>query len=282
LWRVITENEQRKADADASAKEKKKRKLARSEAKKVYHLPRARKVRVYLDAAQKVQLKQWFGVVRRAYNTGVVVHRALRNPDSEIAGRVAVLAVEEKTDGDSETKKNKDGKVLVRGRAAAIKQVVREMEREEKLAHVLAVPQALRDSGIRDMTKAVKSGAAKNEEKGVRGEAGVVEQFTFRSRKDRNQTMEINARDWNSESVQATFFKAFKTKHEQPPVSAEAAVRVQMDRTGRVFLCFVKEVEAKGDNQAPSREGVFHSTAALDPGVRTFQAIYDADGQGIE
>ena len=53
-----------------------------------------------------------------------------------------------------------------------------------------------------------------------------------------------------------------------------------MDKLGRVFLSFVQEVESKSKTQAPVHG--FHKTVALDPGVRTFQTIYDADGQCIE
>ena len=55
-----------------------------------------------------------------------------------------------------------------------------------------------------------------------------------------------------------------------------------MDRLGKVYLCFVRETEAKGEFQAPGLEGSYHSTIALDPGVRTFQTVSDADGRAIE
>ncbi len=66
------------------------------------------------------------------------------------------------------------------------------------------------------------------------------------------------------------------------PDKDECAVRVSTDRLGRVFLCFVNEVEVTSDNQAPASSGSFHSTVALDPGICTFQTMYDADGFGIE
>ncbi len=52
-----------------------------------------------------------------------------------------------------------------------------------------------------------------------------------------------------------------------------------MDKLGRVFLSFVKEVEAVCENQAPANG--FHSTIALNPGIRTCSTMYDADGFGL-
>jgi len=69
-------------------------------------------------------------------------------------------------------------------------------------------------------------------------------------------------------------------KKDARPDKAAHAIRVQMDRLGRVFLCFVSEREVKSENQAPNHADAFHSTAALDPGVRTFQTIYDAEECG--
>ena len=84
LWQVITANERLKADADARAKEKKLRARERSKAKKIYNLPRTKKLRVYPTQAERDTLKQWFGVVRRAYNTAVVVHKAMEKKEGEV------------------------------------------------------------------------------------------------------------------------------------------------------------------------------------------------------
>lgn len=282
LWQVITENEERKADADVSAKEKKKRKLSRSKAKKVFHLPRTSKIRAYPSPQEMETLKQWFGVVRRAYNTAVSVHRSCEEMCDNVYSRVRLSAMEVKRDNQGRPLiKTKDDKIfhLTRGWTDAKKQVSREIEREGKEEWVLSVPQAIRDSGIRDFEKAISSGEAKNTEIHISGKEKVKEQFTFRSRKDKSQTFEINARDWGS-SKQGKFFKGMKTGKEKLPLKVECAVRVSMDKLGRVFLSFVKEVEAVNEARAPANG--FHSTIALDPGVRTFQTMYDADGLGIE
>lgn len=103
--------------------------------------------------------------------------------------------------------KAKNGRIyhLTRGWADAKKQVTREMEREGKEKWVLSVPQAVRDSGIRDMEKAVSSGKARNSERSVASEEIVKEKFAFRTRKDKSQTFEINARDWKQRASNASF-----------------------------------------------------------------------------
>ncbi len=283
LWQAITENERRKEEGDASAREKKKRKIERSKAKKVYNLPRTKKLRVYPNHTERETLKQWFGVVRRAYNIGVAVHRAVEKKEGEVYERVREKALEIKRDKQGRPViKAKKGVIyhLTRGWSSAKKQVTREMEREGKEEWVLKVPREVRDSGIRDMEKAINSGKARNVKRGVLGEEEVKEQFGFRTRKDASQTFEINARDWKATSKQGKLFACMKTSKEGMPKTASCAVRVSMDKLGRVFLSFVKEVACKSETQAPTRS--FRSTAALDLGVRTFQTIYDADGVGIE
>ena len=282
LWQAITENEQRKADGDANAKEKKRRKTDRSKAKKIYNLPRTKKLRVYPNKTERDTLKQWFGVVRRAYNTAVAVHQAVEEKAGEVYRRVKMSALEVKRDKDGRPViKAKGGSIyhVTRGWGEAKKHVSREIEREGREEWVLSVPQAIRDSGICDMEKAVRSGEARNSERNVVSEERVKEKFAFRTRKDKSQTFEINARDWKATSKQGKLFACMRTSKEGIPKEASCAVRVSMDKLGRVFLSFVKEVECKSDNQAPTG---FHSTVALDPGVRTFQTIYDADGHGIQ
>ncbi len=90
------------------------------------------------------------------------------------------------------------------------------------------------------------------------------------------KTLPSYSRYWKATSNQGKLFACMKASKEGMPKTAPCAVRVPMDKLRRVFLSFVKEVECKSETQAPTRN--YHSTAALDPGVRTFQTIYDADG----
>ncbi len=59
------------------------------------------------------------------------------------------------------------------GWTAAKKQISREIEREGQETWVLNVPQAIRDSGIRDLEKGVSSGNARNTERSASGEEGI-------------------------------------------------------------------------------------------------------------
>lgn len=242
---------------------------------------------MYPRKEEKDILKQWFGITRRAYNKSVEIHKKVEENDNDTIEAIQELANEPKIDkdGTQKTKEDKDGNViyLTRGWNDALKLYVRRMERENAEDYVLKVPQAIRDSGICDHFKAIESGKARNEERIEAGDEEKKEQFKFRTRRDKTQTMEINAREFNRKNGKiGKLLELVRTKKEAMPDKADCAVRVQMDRLGRVFLCFVKEVEAKSENQAPSVNGSYHSTCALDPGVRTFQTIYDADGMGIE
>lgn len=286
LWRLIMENEQRKTEGNARKEQvKKKRKLARSKAKKVYKYPRTRKVRVFPAASERKTIKEWFGVTRRAYNIAVDIKNKINEKDPNVLEKLKELTNEVKRDKlGRPVIKSKHGKIyyLTRGCKDAQKLLVRRMEREGNLNFVKSVPQAVRDSGILDFFKAVAAGEAKNEEKENRGEEKIIEKFKFRSRKNTTQTLELNARDWNRLGKSAKLFKTLRTKKECLPSTAACAVRVQMDKTGRIFLCFVREFEIKSESQAPDQEGNYHSTVALDPGVKTFQTLFDADGQAIE
>ena len=47
-----------------------------------------------------------------------------------------------------------------------------------------------------------------------------------------------------------------------------------------MYPCVPVEIEVRSENQAPDEN--LHGVASLDPGVRTFQTIYDADGKMIK
>ena len=116
--------------------------------KKDYHLPRTRKIRVYPRKAERDELKRWFGVVRRAYNIAVTVEEAARRGEGEIYDRISTLAEEVKLNKDGTPKmKIKHGMTYpaTRGWRDAKTQVARQMEREDGIEWVLAVPQDVRD-----------------------------------------------------------------------------------------------------------------------------------------
>jgi len=59
------------------------------------------------------------------------------------------------------------------------------------------------------------------------------------------------------------------------PEKLEAACRVVRERDGKFYVCLTSQVKKRSESQAPVST---HGVVALDPGVRTFQMCYDADG----
>ena len=112
MWQLITHNEKCWEIADTAAPAKKKRKLERSKAKKVYNLPRTRKLRVYPNQIERDTLKQWFGAVRRAYNKAVGVHKAVEKQQGELYERVKSLALK--------LKRMEDGRPIIKANEAGI------------------------------------------------------------------------------------------------------------------------------------------------------------------
>ena len=106
------------------------------------------------------------------------------------------------------------------------------------------------------------------------------EEFKFRSRHD-EQSISVRARDWNrNRGVYTTLFGPRVCKATEPlPDEMLAEFRVQRSRLGHYYICH-SQVQALADpSLAPTAQ---HSVVALDPGVRTFQTCYDADGGIIE
>ena len=66
---------------------------------------------------------------------------------------------------------------------------------------------------------------------------------------------------------------------EKLPEKAETDLRVLVDRLGHYYLCLPRQAAIRSENQAPTSH---HGVVSLDPGVRTFQTFYSADGQVTE
>ncbi len=112
-------------------------------------------------------LKQWFGVVWRAYNTSVVVYNAKKGNDIYEGVNRTTFEVKRDKKGRLVMKAGKDKKVgpVARRWNGAKIQVACEMKREGKVEWVISVPQAIRDSGITNFEKVVCSGQARNQER---------------------------------------------------------------------------------------------------------------------
>ena len=203
LWRLITANEQLKQENDAAKRASKRRKKERCKAVKIHstHL-RAYKVRFFFPTGQARQtLLQWFGVARRAYNIFVDVFNAVNRKQGVLYARYQALKNEFVLRDENGRPKMcvKDGRIAfetqTRGHKGALKQLCREVEREHAPDFVRKVPQTIRDNAIRDFEKAQESVAARKVEANAKGEKIGSSTFKHRSRRDRLQTIEINARD---------------------------------------------------------------------------------------
>jgi putative transposase len=142
------------------------------------------------------------------------------------------------------------------------------------------VPYDVRDNAIRDFDKARKAQLAKIKLAKQAGEQLTGFQFRFKSKKDR-QCLTIRGRDWGRKrGVYTQLFtkEALKASEDLPSVMT-ADFRVIKTQLGHYFVCLPRVVEPKSESQAPTAH---HATVALDPGVRTFQTCYDADGNVFE
>ena len=167
------------------------------------------------------------------------------------------------------------------------------------------MPSAVRDDALRDFDKAVHAERAKARKAKKSKKQHRPAKFRFRSRKD-SQCIEIQHRDWGRKrGMFAALFAPGAMRSSEPlPDKVQCAVRVTLDRLGRLHVCY--PVRVRGDNQAPGgdrarqklttdedgrhvihvpqpkRGARNHSVIALDPGVRTFMTCYDADGAVVE
>lgn len=237
-------------------------------------LTRARKYRIHPDKEQRAILDQWFGVTRFVYNKAVALSH-----NKELSS------------------KDLNKQAL---RDAFFKGDVPEW--------ITDVPYDVRDDALDDFVKARKAQFAKLK---IAKQAGLTLnpwKFKFR-KKQGHQTMLIRGRNWGcSKGVFATLFgpdkmkkspsdeafpvqastkcrKKKKNPEDPDPPSAEEGTevvkdfRVIKDLLGHYYVCMPRQVHVRSESQAPD---AFHATIALDPGVRTFQTCYNADGTIVE
>lgn len=215
--------------------------------KKVYENPvRARRIRIRPTAEQQQGLIKWFGAVRFCYNLLV---RQFRD-----VGQGGV-------------------------NLATFRQVIKEAANEN--AWLKEIPGEVKDVAVRDFDKARKAHFAKLRKMQANDPTARHDAtFKFRSKRDRQQSFEVRARDMVRESGAYAFIN-IKTLDASEPLGheVEAAVRFIRDRFGHYYLALPRQVAKRDESQAPLER---ESVVALDPGVRTFQTTYDANGLATE
>ncbi|MCP3663106.1 MAG: transposase, partial [Gammaproteobacteria bacterium] len=139
-------------------------------------------------------------------------------------------------------------------------------------------PEDVRDGALQDLTKAQSVHFAKLRKlRDVDPAARLACKFKFQSKRDSQQSIEIRARDWGrSRGMYSKLFGQGVLKWaEELPKELKATCRLVRDRLGRYYICLVRQVAIRSENQAPKST---HGVVYLDPGVRTFQTCFDADG----
>jgi putative transposase len=143
------------------------------------------------------------------------------------------------------------------------------------------VPYDVRDNALRDIDKARKALFAKRRKARTMGAAVEMSSFKFRSRRDKQQTLVIRGRDWGRKrGAYASLFGVGVLRTTEPvPATLAHDFRLVLDRLGHYYICIPCDAPTRSESQAPTS---LHSVVALDPGVRTFQTCYDADGAVVE
>jgi putative transposase len=218
---------------------------------------RTNKIRVYPSKEQKKILTTWFGAVRWTYNQCVNVVKKKGVTKDELK-----LKNINKTIMDTNSKIQKENPWL------------------------LQVPYDIKNNAIRDLDKARKAHFAKiAKNKKIDNTYRLQCSFKYRSKKDEQESIVIRGRDWGRKTgVYSNIFgpgkmKVSKSDQHHIPERMKRDFRFVRNRIGHYYLCVSKEIEVKDEKLKPLD---YHGVVALDPGVRTFQTCYSADGSVVE
>ena len=236
------------SSASGSAPRPGKKRKAGSDSPEESPVPmRSRRIRIFPTDEQKPTLKQWLCATRYVYNKCVEISKAGGKLD---------------------------------------KKSLREAIGEEVKQHSWLgdVPYKVRDNAIRDFDKARSSHSAKQRKAQASNPAVTLPcSFKYRSRRDKQQSLAVDANNWGrTRGMFASLFghKVLECpKSESLPEKLRHEFRVIRDRLDHYYVCLPEQVAIRDENQAPTSH---HSVVSLDPGVRTFQTCYDADGQVME
>ena len=202
---------------------------------------RSKKIKLYPTNLQRQKLRDWFGSSRWVYNKCVQhIKDSNQLPTRKILRNLFV-------NGD------------------------------DKKLHSKNVPYEVRDSGLVDALKNLKSNFAKIKNKSIR-----KFQLQFRSIKTSCNTISIRHRDYNHIKGAYSFLREIKKSENIRATQVTHDFRILKDTNGEYWMCLPITKYAHSERQAR----VFSSerldgTISLDPGVRTFLVGYDAQNRYV-
>jgi putative transposase len=251
LWQSITgavEPSNAKSEEPPKKKRKKTQEKEEDPKKKTAKKAPAEKairIRLYPNEEQKQTLLKWIGCVRWTYNK-------------------VVDAIEK--DKIPRTKK-----------ALRAKCVNTELFNTEDTKWILNTPYDMRDEGMNDVLKAYTSNFAKD--------TGKSFEIKYRSKKDKQQSVVIHSKYWKCKRGHYAFLHEVKSA-EPLPTNLDYDSRLIRTRLGEYYLCIPKPLELVRENQShqynQEEEAEGSGVIALDPGIRTFQTGFCADGTVTE
>ena len=199
---------------------------------------KAHRIRLYPNTAQKQKLMAWFGVVRWTYNK-------------------CVAAIQQQT--------------VSPNRKALRQLALNKSSLEAKYPWALRVPYDVRDAGMIDVLKAIKSNRAKKKQTKFH--------LKFRTRRDPQQSIVIHHKHWGQKRGMYSDLVGPKTIRavEELPEKLLYDSRLIRTRLGHYYMCIPQPLSVRSENQAPSCG--HGAVVALDPGVRAFMTAYDTGGR---
>lgn len=207
---------------------------------------RTRKIKVFPTHIEKQKIDKWIGVSRWVYNQGV----HLVKTDRSWIYKTKFTLLQE------------------------LRRILKTYRVNPEYKWLDDVPDYVRDCGVQDFAKAIKSTKAL-----MKNKPGVKWEMRYRSKKKLPQeTLSIPGRAYNSKTSKAEFYFVGHMKtNRSDKLPTRTNSNFQFIRT-RLHEYFVNVVEERHVTQDLSPKSVI----ALDPGVRTFQTGYSPDGSAFE
>ena len=233
---------------------------------------RAKKLKLDPSPAWKTRLRKWMGTARWTYNQCVSLVKTKKIGAGDMKGfRSAVIGAHNHggrkvRGGRKPTKRDRRNKKRPQKEKRA--------EKERRTAWVLETPMEVRDSAMMDVVKAHKTNLAKKKKN-----SSHTWELKYRSKKDRLQTIKIPGKCVKPGGL---LFPSYTNKEPlhafEEHITAEHELQIHLDRTGTFWATILRKPDTSPFD--PTNKDL--RVAALDPGVRTFNTVYDGQGTVTE